>query len=336
MKRYIRSYIFPSRFIRWIIILAISIYIIIDGRYSLFKKRNKNESSTSLRGVVVTLVRSTDRSISLAMNMMHSVVKFHTVNNSYPYPFLIFHDQNFTSSMREHILSCMLKSNKNIQISFALINLHTTAVPDAASRKDKPVGYRLMCRFWTYDVFHHPAIVQGHYDYLMRMDDDSFFSDVTKKDIFLYMSNRTLDYVYRAQYWESFDAMHPALKSFIGSTRLPTGCIYNNFFVIRLKWFYENKRVQEFLRHITQDNEMIRQYIGDGCAHSGMLAMDSQVRTEIMKDIPYGHNYHAMPSGMMHWSFREVREFYNQINNSCHQLTVIRGSEVALIKTNMS
>jgi hypothetical protein len=51
--------------------------------------------------------------------------------------------------------------------------LQTSIQPSKESPVDKKkIGYRLMYRFWTYDVFYHPAIVQGRYDYLMRMDED--------------------------------------------------------------------------------------------------------------------------------------------------------------------
>ena len=63
--------------------------------------------------------------------------------------------------------------------------------------------------------------------------------------------------------------------------QLHRGCIYNNFFMIRLKWFYESKQVQSFLRELIQDDLMLRQYIGDGCVHAAMLKIDntSQSRT---------------------------------------------------------
>ncbi|CAF0744924.1 unnamed protein product [Rotaria sp. Silwood1] len=124
--------------------------------------------------------------------------------------------------MRQQILSCVLQNNRKINISFALANFQTSVEPSSKSQLDKPIGYCLMCQFWTYDVFYHPAIIQGNYDYLMRMDDDSYFI---------------------SSYEESFDSMHPILQRFLNKNSLQRGCIYNNFFVIRLKWYYESKRV---------------------------------------------------------------------------------------------
>ncbi|CAF3423238.1 unnamed protein product [Rotaria sp. Silwood1] len=175
--------------------------------------------------------------------MIHSVIHFYLTKNGSLYPFIIFHDENFTSDMRQQILSCVLQNNRKINISFALANFQTSVEPSSKSQLDKPIGYCLMCQFWTYDVFYHPAIIQGNYDYLMRMDDDSYFMYIIEKDIFVYMDCKKIDYIYRSSYEESFDSMHPILQRFLNKNSLQRGCIYNNFFVIRLKWYYESKRV---------------------------------------------------------------------------------------------
>jgi hypothetical protein len=105
--------------------------------------------------------------------------------------------------------------------------------------------------------------------------------------------------------------------------------------MIRLKWFYESQRVQSFVRELIKDNLMLHQYIGDGCAHAAMLKVDNQVKVEHMTDIPYGHNYHLMPSKQPGWGFRPVKEFYGEINKSCQQLTILRVREGILTRINM-
>jgi hypothetical protein len=334
MNARIRQY---STIISVVIVLGLTFHVFTDVRY----EKSELEFTTAVsnnhfRGVIVTLIRSTNRSISLAMNMIHSVVKFHPSNTGHPYPFVIFHDQNFTSNMREHILSCMLKSNKNIQISFASIDLHTTVIPDVGSRGDKPIGYRLMCRFWAYDVFHHPAIVQGHYDYLMRMDDDSYFFDTIPEDLFSYTNHQNLDYVYRSLYSEDSRAMHPIERLYLNTTSKRIGCIYNNFFIIRLKWFYQSVRVQSFLRELLKDDLILRQYIGDGCIHAAILEIDNQVKVHHMTNIPYGHNIHLMPVDSAYFRLQIINGFSEEILNSCQQLTVIDANYYRLKKIKMS
>ena len=330
IRRYLRTV-----FVVIILGLVFLLFIAVRNEKSdlAFTTVSSNKRS---RGVIVTLIRSTNRSISLTINMIHSVIQFHPSNNNYPYPFLIFHDQNFTSTMRQYILSCVLKSNQQIQISFALINFHTQVEPDVNSRQDKPIGYRLMCRFWTYDVFYHSAIVQGQYDYLMRMDDDSYFFDGTNKDLFLFMENEKLDYMYRSSYGEPYKAMHSILQRFLGSTVLPRGCIYNNFFIIRLKWFYQSKLIQKFLRELIRNDLILREYIGDGCIHSAMLEIDKEVKVHHITDISYGHNIHLMPIDSEHYRLILVGGFSEEMLNSCQQLTVIDVTNRQLKKIKMS
>ncbi|CAF3067985.1 unnamed protein product, partial [Rotaria sp. Silwood2] len=95
-----------------------------------------------VRGVIVTLIRSTNRSIFLTINMIHSVIHFYPTSNGSLYPFIIFHDKGFTSVMRQQILSCVLRTNKQIQISFALVNFQTSVKPNNKSRLEKSIGYR--------------------------------------------------------------------------------------------------------------------------------------------------------------------------------------------------
>jgi hypothetical protein len=331
MNKIIQILIFSNKPIRFIILAIIIINLGIFGTRRSFLPENE---STPQRGVIVTLVRSNNKSIFLTINMINSVLKFHSTNGSYLYPFLIFHDQNFTSSFREKMLSCLLKSNKKIKISFALVDFQTKVEVDKGSRLEKPIGYRLMCRFWTYDVFYHPAILQGRYDYLMRMDDDSYFSDDIKKDLFLYMDSRKLDYMYRSVYWEPSTPMEPILKRYLNGSSIWFACLYNNFFMIRLKWFYESKQVQSFIRELIQDDLMLRQYIGDGCIHAAMLKIDNQTKIEQNNDIPYGHNYHTMPAGLLRWNFRPVQELQD-IQNLCQTLTILQGVSATLTRINM-
>jgi hypothetical protein len=306
--------------------------------YGIFGKNNsviKQQESAHVRGVITTLIRSNNQSIFLTINMLHSVLKFHSYNTNHSHSFIIFHDQNFTMSMREQILSCVLKTHKHAQISFALVDFQTLIQPSDKSRLDKTIGYRLMCRFWSYDVFYHPVILQNQYDYLMRMDDDSYFSDQINEDLFVYMYKQKLDYMYRATYQEKTPPMELIEKRYLTQGKIDQRCIYNNFFIIRLKWLYKSKKVQNFLHELIVDNLMLREYIGDGCVHATMLKIDDQVKSTRMTDIPYGHNYHVMPSTRFTWMFRATNSFYKEIQNSCDNLIVLRGAEGALTRINL-
>lgn len=317
------------------IFVAILILYNICGEKSTLNLPDDNPH-LSIRGVIVTLIRSTNQSVFLTINMIHSIVRFYPSNNSFLYPIIIFHDENFTSTMRQQILSCVLTKNKRLQISFALVNFQTKVTISPKSPATKPIGYRLMCRFWTYDVFYHPAIIEGKYDYLMRMDDDSYFSDTVQRDIFLYMKNQSLDYAYRAVYMEETSSILNTLGDLFPENEFQLSCIYNNFFVLRLKWFYESKSIQKLVNILIKDDAILREYMGDGCVHALMLQLEKQVKVEHLIDFPYGHNFHVMPSHYSQWGFYKVEEFKEEIYKSCHQLTVLRGSQGDLIRLNLS
>ncbi|CAF4218789.1 unnamed protein product [Rotaria magnacalcarata] len=275
-----------------------------------------NDTHARISAVIVTLISSTDRSVSLTINMIHSVVHFFLVNATVQYPFLIFHDENFTSIMRQQILSCVLRTNKHIQISFALVNFTTSIQPNPGSRLEKSIGYRLMCRFWTYDVFYHPTILQGKYDYLMRMDADSYFSDVVHYDIFHYVKSQNVDYAYRSNYFELTPALDPFLRRAFNGESDNFTCIYNNFFIMRLKWFYKSKEVQRFIHELIDDDLILREYIGDGCIHAAIIHLASHTKVKHLTDISYGHNFHVIPSGYEYWSFNPVKQFNEEISKS--------------------
>ena len=311
----------PQYLIIFLIIMTCGflLYILIAVEYIEFDSSFIDISSNdSFRGVITTLIRSSNQSVLLVMNMIHSVIQFHSARDNHQYPFIIFHDENLTLTMRQQILSCVLKNNTRINISFALVNFQTSVEPAVESQLNKPIGYRLMCRFWTYDIFYHSAVIQGQYDYLMRMDGDSYFSDTTNKDLFLYMKRKNLDYMYRSTYWESSTPMDPILELFSIKPRwFRLNCIYNNFFLIRLKWYYETEQVQDFVQELIRDDLMLREYIGDGCAHAAMLKVDRQVKVKFTTDFSYGHNFHSMPSGQSRISFKETNGFLEKIKNSC-------------------
>ncbi|UJR17566.1 hypothetical protein I4U23_004462 [Adineta vaga] len=286
------------------------------------------------RGVFVTLIRSTNESMYRVINMIHSVVLFHSTTNQFHYPFLIFHEQSLTLSMRQYILSCILNSNRTVHISFVLIHFQRNIQLPKNFLKRKDTGYHLMCRFWSYDVFYHPMIVKNNFEYLIRMDDDSYFIDRTNEDLFQCMIHKKLDYLYRSWYNDINEGLYPIEKLFFNRTLPRTNCIYNNFFLIRLQWFYRSERIQRFLHELIRDDLILREYIADGCIHAAWMDIDQQMKTEEFKGISYGHNYHIVLVNNSDSFYNQIPDFYTQMINSCYQLIVInnRGNRAKRIK----
>ncbi|CAF1164138.1 unnamed protein product [Adineta ricciae] len=313
---------------------AITIVMICVGNFIIDDTFTQENDYVQPRGVIATLIRTDNRSISLTINMIHSVIKFHSTKTNLFYPIIIFHEESLSFHLQQYIISCTIRHNTQINISFARVDFRTLIQPNNGSRLGKSTGYRMMCQFWTYDIFYHPAIIQGQYDYLMRMDADSYFSDRTGKDLFLYVDRQKLDYVYRATYSEPFTPMEPLLQHFLYDVTDVSDCIYNNFFIIRLKWFYESEPIQTFVNELVRDVRdglMLREYIGDGCAHAAMLKIDRRVRVRRITDIAYGHNYHVMPRrGKL--KFVDVKDFEEELKTSCRCLIVLKGTSGTLTR----
>lgn len=289
---------------------------------SLFPSNNV-ETKQGLRVAIATLIRSTNHSIELTINMIHSMTKFYPFDEQIDYSMIIFHEEDFSSSMRERILSCAGKRNRHLKIYFVALEFKTKATPSPNSRPTKPTGYRLMCQFWSHDIYFHPAILDRNFDYLMRMDDDSYFNEKIESDLFKYVFNKTLDYAYRSIYHEGFPDMIPIFEQFSSRDIESADCIYNNFFIIRLNWIYQSEDVQKFLKELIKDDLMIREYIGDGCVHQAMLFISDSTKYEHMTHFSYGHNYHIMAKGREMWGFYPLTEIQNFLVDSCQTLSII-------------
>lgn len=56
------------------------------------------------------------------------------------------------------------------------------------------LGYRHMCRFWSGAFFSHPVVQE--YDYILRLDSDSYILDKPKEDPIEYCANNRIYYGY--------------------------------------------------------------------------------------------------------------------------------------------
>lgn len=284
---------------------------------------SETRSEKQLNVVITTLIRSTNHSVERMINMIHSLNVFYPFSDNVKYSMMIFHETNFSSTWRERILFCINKTNRHLNISFVALNFSTTATISPKSRVGKTLGYRLMCRFWSRDIFFHPAIVERKFDYLMRMDADSYFNEHFKLDLFQYMWMKGLDYAYRSVYSEGYEAMIPVFNKFSWKRIKGKTCIYNNFFIVRLKWIYESEIIKQFLDELVKDDLMIREYIGDGCVHRALLLVDTKTKAKEFSHFSYGHNYHISKAGHKGVHYEFIDGFHELLNDCCSNLTII-------------
>lgn len=145
---------------------------------------------------------------------------------------------------------------------------------------DFSVGYRHMIRWYglkLYDFARDYADTTDgcHYNYLMRMDEDSFLHSPITYDLFDFMRSNNYSYGYRmCSYememgvWDEYVDHHQhcggALPSGVPHRRLEEGLcgFYNNFFIIETK-FTLQPGVQNFLQWIDALGIMYRERYND-------------------------------------------------------------------------
>ena len=182
-------------------------------------------------------------------------------------------------------------------------------------------------------MFFHPAIRQMNYDYLMRMDGDSYFLDKTRIDLFELMQRQNVDYAYISRYSEGNEAWFAIEKRFTNIDKPRQSCIYNNFFIIRLQWFYKSERIQTFLQELIRDDLFLREYIGDGCVHAAVLDIGRNARTKQLKQLEYGHNFHLHIRNIRGPFYNaNLHPFYQDVADSCDHILSINTERTGIKK----
>lgn len=124
-------------------------------------------------------------------------------NNKFNHDVLIFYDSNF--SFDKNAQNQIIKGRK--QIKFIQIPDEIWNPPNNINIKDKnnwvgnyPIGYRNMCRWYGISIF--KFVKKLGYDWILRLDDDSFIHSKIEYDIFKYMHDNNKIYGYRCLSYE--------------------------------------------------------------------------------------------------------------------------------------
>jgi len=115
----------------------------------------------------------------------------------FPYPVVVFHEGFSVEEMVE--LQSVAPSS---QLEFQHLHFH---IPTFVNETNVPisvgpygVGYRHMCRFFSVTVWSHPAVQQ--YDYIWRMDSDSYLYDKVGFDVIGAMKESGKLYAYMGSF----------------------------------------------------------------------------------------------------------------------------------------
>ena len=217
---------------------------------------------------------------------------------------------------------------------FALPDGHRAWAPPARWRymRKFSVGYRHMIRFFAIGLW--PTMEALGYEYVMRLDDDSYIWSPIRRSLAATMDARSLDYVYRLASWERghvqtmHDGFHELVRSYarrhaldlrwlLGPCDLANAtttaeraerfsfdhcgsmhAIYNNFFATRVS-FWRRADVAAFLRFASESGTIYTQRYGDALWHAAALAMFMPpMRLAMLDDFAYEHATRTMYPGV--------------------------------------
>lgn len=134
---------------------------------------------------------------------LHSFEKYFNGRAKYPYIFF-----NHEPTSEEIVRFIKKKLSKNAKVSFEVIPKHHFSVPsfidmNSIYRYDKPVGYLLMCAWFSHYFYLHEALKD--YDFYWRLDSDSEYLCNIDIDPFVVMEENDF---YYGQLISTFDPEH--------------------------------------------------------------------------------------------------------------------------------
>lgn len=213
-----------------------------------------------------------------------------------PADIFIFHENNVTDEhIRQHC--------HGLRVTFALVdfsNRPSALTDDPQAMNLGGLGYRHMCHFWANDVFLRAEL--SEYDYLMRLDDDSYILSPIGYNVFAEMKDRGARYAYRvidfdvydvciglAEVSRAFFRAHPEVEKRGLKGYPPYYIYYTNFEISDLSWFRASPW-QQFFQAIDSAGGIWRYRWGDApIRYIGVNCMLEEDEVLCVLDLHYEH-----------------------------------------------
>ena len=260
--------------------------------------------SNSKKGVIAYLSRSNAKDIndlkrSLALLDTHFNDRFH-------YPVVIFHE-DFKDDLIENVKRSSRSLLKFEKIEFKLPKfIDQNEIPKVIYVNNYPfsIGYRHMCRFMSMTIFQHPVIRE--YEYLWRLDTDSFILGKINYDIFEFMKLNGFIYGYLTiekdkpeaiqnlwvmtkNYIDNLKITPKYLDRFISDGKWDMSYYYTNFEISKIN-FWLSEGPSRFFEYIDNLGGIYKYRWGDHVIHLLTLSIFAE-KNKVFKftDIPYQH-----------------------------------------------
>ena len=270
-------------------------------------------------GVVVYLAQAHHSSYSRdSLKLLHSSVRLLASNylSAHCDDVMFLHFGEVSLAEQE----ALLELTGNVSARFHLLDEHYRTTPPGTPpeslwklRHKFSAGYRHMIRLFTVGLWR--LMAQQGYAYVMRLDEDSMILSSISYNVFSFMRDAKLDYVFRLAAWETggfkFN-FHAFVRDYLVKKKLqPTWLLdtcanksvaafyqencgpiygfYNNWFASRVS-FWLRPDVQEFLNHVDASHVIYTHRAGDLLWHSAAVqTFLERDRVRMLRGFDYAH-----------------------------------------------
>ena len=156
---------------------------------------------SSLKACIFILTQNTpERKIYLKTTLYFL---FQNFNSKYKYPLRILHEGDYDATSQEEIIKSVRSSMRHL-VTFKELDKTDFDIPEHINLEKvnksieiQPVPYwrnlkyRSMCYFWIKHFFKYTK----EFDYVMRLDDDSFIEEPIAEDFFKILEHKNLVYI---------------------------------------------------------------------------------------------------------------------------------------------
>lgn len=261
-----------------------------------------------MKAAILYLTRKQD--ISFLIRSLHLLDEFFI--NKYKYPILILED-NLENSDKEKILLSLDHTNIKNLIQFQNISFQLPSSLSTNLELYNPpldgfkIGYRSMCQFFSGEIFKNKILED--YDWVWRLDSDSFILNHISYDPFQYMKDNNKVYAYISEYVQDqpyvVDGLFETTKKFIDKQNLKPNSIlknsiqngwncemfYTNFEIMDMK-FFKTSGYMDYYEFLNSTNNIFYKRWGDAPIRwlgVNMFAKENEIFC--INDIAYQHQH---------------------------------------------
>ena len=251
-------------------------------------------------GAIVALVRGYSDLDDYDALIARNAAIYATINSRAirQYPVIIWHEGNINPDHQRYILS----KEKNADVRFIDVSERFQLPPDvtvASLKEHWPVGYRLMCKLNTWDIWE----MSSKFKFILRIDEDCIFEELAE-DPFEWIERQDLDCGFSLLIDDTHEITNETLPCFTAayasfhgldwrrSQPVTTSFPYTNVMMARTA-FFRSREVSRFLRTIVLEPDFYTNRWGDHIVLGVPLNVySSEARIKPLPGLVYNHHSH--------------------------------------------